>query len=440
MDRHSDNFASSENMESGTPLKPDANTSSESAEVRTVTHNLSRPDVRREHVDYSGMLSGLVWFLATVGLLLAAWFLGPLAIERYQYAATKGRVTAEYENARKMLEGVPLEDVSLAYQLVAQRIKPSVVSVRTLQESRRYSSGGGPSPREISGQGSGVIMSASGYILTNNHVVEGSDRVVIGLHDRRQFTGVVVGRDDVSDLAVIKIEASDLFPAAWGDSDLLNVGSMVWAVGSPYGLEQTVTSGILSAKERGNLTDDPREYLQTDAAVNPGNSGGPLVNARGEVVGINTSIYGEQFQGISFAIPSMIARFVFEQIISEGKVTRSFLGIVPLPVTPADMSRFQLPDLNGAFVKEIRDFGPAANSPLREGDVIRRWGGNEVKTYNSLFRYVAMTRPNSTVKVDILRRGEPLTIDVAVVDLDTQADAIQRDTQRNAPRSFRQNR
>ena len=310
---------------------------------------------------------------------------------------------------RDELRAHTLHDVSLAFQLVAQRIKPSVVSVRA-------SGGRDRQGARFDGQGSGFIMSDDGYILTNHHVVAGVQEVEIGLHDRRKFQGTVVGADPDSDLAVVKIEAEDLIPASWGDSDALNVGSMVWAVGSPFGLEQTVTSGILSAKERGKSQEGSQEYLQTDAAVNPGNSGGPLVNARGEVVGINTSIYGEQFQGISFAIPSAVARFVSEQIIAGGSVTRSFLGIFPRPVEHNDMTRMNLPDLSGALVSEIPVGGPAYQSDLQVDDVIRSWDGHPIGTYNTLFRFIAMTKPNSEVEVDVLRNGQPLKLKVSVIE------------------------
>ncbi len=375
-----------------------------------VTRNTNHAGRHRTHDD-AGVAGGLFWLFATTMLALAAWFLGPLAIERFQYAATKGRVTAEYDNAREMLNGLPLHDVSQAFELVAQRIKPSVVSIRSSGGSGSSEPGQGNG-----GQGSGVIMSEDGYIVTNEHVVAGASFVKVDLHDRRQFDGVVVGQDTGSDLAVIKIEATGLLPADWGDSDSLSVGSMVWAVGSPYGLEQTVTSGILSAKERGTSQQSSREYLQTDAAVNPGNSGGPLVNARGEVVGINTSIFGEQFLGISFAIPSSIAKFVFEQISQTGKVTRSYLGVRPRAVRQDDLSRWNLPDLNGAVVDEIPADGPASNSPLQIGDVIRKWNGKDVRTFNTLYSMIAMTSQNSVAKVDVLRNGQPLTLEVQVVE------------------------
>ena len=289
---------------------------------RSDTFESGRTPVKRQDDKYSRHYqprrgSGLLWMVASIALLFAAWFLGPEMVSRYQYAVTRGRITAEYDNARAVLVAdAPLESFSTAFQLVAQSIRPSVVSI--IAEHREYGRPG----KTASGQGSGVIMSADGFIITNAHVVGDATRVNVILDDRRDFVAKVIGRDERSDLAVLKINAEHLLPAEWGDSDALKVGSMVWAVGSPYGLQQTVTSGILSAKERYDGARKAQELLQTDAAINPGNSGGPLVNSRGQVVGINTSIYGESFLGISFAVPSSVSRFVFEQIIDHGKVTR----------------------------------------------------------------------------------------------------------------------
>jgi serine protease Do len=237
------------------------------------------------------------------------------------------------------------------------------------------------------------------------------------LDDRRVFPAKLIGTDHRSDLAVLKIDADSLFPAEWGDSEAAEVGSMVWAVGSPYGLEQTVTSGILSAKERLDNSGTSHEFLQTDAAINPGNSGGPLVNARGQVIGINTSIYGETFLGISFAVPSSIARFVFEQIVEQGTVTRGYLGIQPRQVRDLDMKRNGMTDLCGAVIESIPDNGPAWDSDLRPGDVIRRWDGRDIKTYNTIFRYIGMSRPYSVVDVEILREGRPMIVQVKVGEL-----------------------
>ncbi len=356
---------------------------------------------------------GLVWLASSLVLLLAAWFLGPELVARYQYASTRGRISAEYEHASRELATAPLDGVSTAYQLVARKIRPSVVSIiaRSRTDPRRPLSGS-----QSGGQGSGVIMSRDGFIITNEHVIGDAGRVDVMLDDRRHFPARVVGRDALSDLAVLKIDAEGLFPAEWGDSDDLQVGSMVWAVGSPYGLQQTVTSGILSAKERREESSSRSEYLQTDAAINPGNSGGPLVNARGQVVGINTSIYGETFLGISFAVPSSIARFVFDQIVQHGTVTRGFLGIVPREVVHDDMIRNNLPDMNGAVIDEIGPIGPARRTELRPGDIIRHWDGREVKTWNTLYRFIGMSSPNTEVNVAIIRDGEARTVKVPVGD------------------------
>jgi serine protease Do len=344
---------------------------------------------------------------------MAAWFVGPELVTRYQYASTRGRIAAEYEYASQQLTSAPLEGVSSAYQLVAQKIRPSVVSVlATDHDVLVPDANGGQSG--VGGQGSGVIMSDDGYIITNDHVIDGLDHVTVVLDDLRQFRARVVGRDSRSDLAVLKINARGLMPAEWGDSDELQVGSMVWAVGNPYGLKQTVTSGILSAKERPSELDGRGfEFLQTDAAINPGNSGGPLVNARGQVIGINTSIYGESFLGISFAVPSSIARFVFEQIVDNGRVTRGFLGINPNEVSSAEMMRH---GMRGALVTRVEDATPARYADLRPGDIIRRWDGKTITSWNTLYHHIARSRPHSVVDVEILRDGTPLTLQVAVGD------------------------
>ena len=371
------------------------------AETRSGQRDLSYPET-------ISVLGGLFWFFLPIGLIVAAWYLAPYAVERYHYAATRGRVQAEYENAAKLLKETPLDQVSQAFQLVAQKIRPSVVSIKL---AIRTANG-----LDQGNQGSGVVMSADGYILTNQHVVGLADRVLVTLHDRSQHWGQVVGRDQQTDLAVIKVDAPNLIPADWGDSDHLQVGSMVWAVGSPYGLEQTVTSGIISGTERIGREGPFQEFLQTDAAVNPGNSGGPLVNSQGQVVGINTSIYGDSFQGISFAVPSTLCRFVFEELLDDGEVSRGFLGVVPRPVFQHHVSSLNLPDLNGAMINEIDEGTPASRSPLRINDVIRRWNGHPIRQYDSLFRYISMSPPNTYAKVEIIRNGIEKTIEVPVGD------------------------
>jgi serine protease Do len=294
--------------------------------------------------------------------------------------------------------------VSQAYQLVAQKIRPSVVSVSAIK-----------SVSNPSGLGSGVIMSEDGYIMTNAHVLDGASQFYVELHDRRRYKATLIGEDSISDLALLKIEAPNLISADWGDSDASDVGSIVWAIGSPYGFQQTVTSGILSGKDRpGDANHSKQNLLQTDAAVNPGNSGGPLVDSLGRVIGINTSIFGETFQGISFAVPSATAMFVYQKLKDEGTVTRGYLGVYPTAVDSRDARRMQLADLNGAKLLQVLSQSPAYRAGIRENDIIRSWNGIEIKEYKTLFRLAEMTEPYTTVDITLLRNGEQLRTQVTL--------------------------
>lgn len=361
---------------------------------------------------FLGDVLGKIFWLLFCGLLgYGVWQVGPKMVENYQFAITKGQIRAEYQNAVDHLQNDPLADVSKAYQLVAQKIRPSVVSIKcdktVLNERNR--------PTKGEGQGSGVVMQSDGYILTNAHVINQGTNIVVTLYDRRQFTAQVVGVDRLTDLAVLKIDATELITANWGNSDNLEVGSMVWAIGSPFGLEYTVTSGIVSGKNRveqkplpkggGYLENPHQELLQTDAAVNPGNSGGPLVDSKGEVVGINVSIVGEQFLGISFAIPSSIAEFVFKELASKGSINRGYFGFDPDPVYQVDADRVGLPDMNGALVNRVEPGSPAQRAGLRSGDIIRRWNGRTITEHAILFRYSLVTPPRSRVNLHVFRNG-----------------------------------
>ncbi len=353
-------------------------------------------------------LARLSWFFVTLVMVLLAWYLLPMMIEQYQYAATKGKIRAEYDNAVRLLEQKPLESVSNAYELVAQKVRPSVVSIQTAVPTQSFM-------RNMAGQGSGVIMNADGHILTNAHVVQGAEQIRVVLHDRRSFMARQVGEvDTLNDLAVLKIDANNLIPAEWGESEQLSVGSIVWAVGSPFGYDQTVTSGIISAKDRMRRGNGHQQMLQTDAAVNPGNSGGPLVDAQGRVVGINTAIHGEQFQGISFAVPSEIAKFVFDQVIDRGYVDFGILGAFPEPVFQSDAERLNLPDIQGALIREVILDSPADNAGLQKNDVIRSWNGKQVSGHGNLFRFVDMTTPNTEIKLGVFRDGKEQEIVVMV--------------------------
>lgn len=344
---------------------------------------------------YSDGLFGGYFFLATMIFSVAvAWFVGPRLVEEYYYAAAIGKARGEYENAVDQLEKAPLTDVSLAYQMVAQRIRPSVVSVKAYKA------------KDV-GFGSGVVLSSDGYIMTNAHVVKGSEDFEIELFDRRRFEAKLVGVDPESDLAVLKIDANSLIPAAWGDSESIEVGSIVWAIGSPYEFTQTVTSGILSGKNRrGDAYHSKQTLLQTDAAVNPGNSGGPLVDIQGHVIGINTSIFGKTFQGISFAVPSSTAKFVFQQMVTKRTVTRGYLGVYPRGIDSSMAERMNLPDLEGASVIQVQTGSPADTAGLRRGDVLRRWNGVPIRDYRQVFRYAESSPVGAAAKVDFWRINE----------------------------------
>ena len=372
---------------------------------RLANRRNSRRNSAGSDSDSRSLVPAYALFTSTV-LLLAAWLIGPRIVEEYHFAATRGEVRAQYENAFELLKDRPLQNVSYASQLVAQKIKPSVVSIhagRTNNNQRGY--------------GSGVIMSAEGYIISNAHVLEGASSCMVQLHDRSQYRAKLVGVDLVSDLAVLKISANNLVPAVWGDSESAAVGSIVWAIGSPYRYEQTVTSGIISGKDRPGDKLRKQSLLQTDAAVNPGNSGGPLVDASGNVIGINTSIYGETFQGISFAVPSSTAKFVYGQLIENGSVVRGYLGVKPEEVRYRMAASGYLPDLNGAILTEVFQGSPADLAGFEKGDVIRQWNGRSVKRYNSLYQLAERSPPNSTVEVVLIRDGRSRKKNVVIGEL-----------------------
>jgi serine protease Do len=390
-------------------LSSDARTSREILAARRpqprTAQELEPPRRPVREATFAESATRLFWMVLLATAAMCVWRIGPRILEDYQYAVTAGKVRAEYQVAVEMLKERPLTNVSLAYQLVAQRIRPSVVSVWT----ERPDKGTG-------GQGSGVVMSKDGYILTNAHVVSNAKRIRIALFDRHEYDAKLVGIDLNSDLAVIQINAPNLIPAQWGNSEETEVGSIVWAIGSPYGLDQTVTSGIISGKNRRDVEHQNRELLQTDAAVNPGNSGGPLVDANGDVIGINTSIFGETFQGISFAVPSTIARFVFQQLIDYGKVTRGYLGVEPGTVIQEVADELKLPNLDGAYVSRVAPNSPADLGGLQMHDVILSWNDQPITVHSMLFQLVEMTPPHERAKVMVARDGELCELEITVGD------------------------
>ncbi len=274
--------------------------------------------------------------------------------------------------------------------------------------------------RELKQQslGSGFIIDKDGYIITNNHVVEGADEIKVKLADKREFKARVVGRDPKTDLALIKISSifKDLPTLPLGDSDKIRVGDWVLAIGNPFGLEHTVTQGIISATGRVIGSGPYDNFLQTDAPINPGNSGGPLINLKGEVIGINTAIIASG-QGIGFAIPSNMAKTVITQLKEKGKVTRGWIGVSIQSMTPELAQSFGLKDTRGALVADIVPGGPADKAGLKRGDIIISFDGKEINEMSELPRIVAETPIGKTVNLKIIRNGKEKVLKITIAPL-----------------------
>ena len=283
-----------------------------------------------------------------------------------------------------------------------------------------------PQQRE-KGLGSGVVMTPDGYIVTNNHVVDGATDVTVTLADKREFKAKVIGTDPKSDIAVIKIDATNLSPITIADSSKVQVGDYALAVGDPFGVGQTVTMGIVSATGRSNLGIEAYEdFIQTDAPINPGNSGGALVNDRGELIGINTAIIAHGSagnQGIGFAIPANMARNVMQQIVEHGKVTRAYLGIVPQDVTPDIAKQFGQKEARGALVADVSAGSPAQKSGIERGDIILDVNGKPVADSNELRMTISMMAPDSDAKLKVFRDGSEREIAVKLNTMPTEQAA-----------------
>jgi serine protease Do len=278
-----------------------------------------------------------------------------------------------------------------------------------------------PRPHREGGLGSGVIVSPDGYILTNNHVIDGAQDVTVTLPDRREFKGRVIGSDAKIDLAIVKIDASNLPAITIGNDNKMEVGDGVLAIGNPYGVGQTVTMGIISARGRTGLGIEAYEdFIQTDAAINPGNSGGALVNDRGELIGINTAILAEGSggnQGIGFAVPVNLARKVMDQIVEHGHVVRSYIGVSIQPVTPAIARAMHLTGVGGALVSQVTADGPAQKAGLQPGDVITEVNGTPVNEQNQLVMTISMMTPGDTAHLKVVRDGQPRDFTLKVEEM-----------------------
>ncbi len=279
---------------------------------------------------------------------------------------------------------------------------------------------GGPHGRPDQSAGSGVILDSSGYIVTNNHVVEGATQITVTLSDRREFSAKVVGTDPKTDLAVIKIDVKDLPALKWAEYDKLEVGDLVLAVGSPFGLSSTVTLGIISALGRGNVgIADYEDFIQTDAAINPGNSGGALVNVNGELIGINTAIFSRTggSEGIGFAIPSSIAFDIVESLQRTGKVVRGWMGVAIQEITPALAKSFKLPEQRkGVLISDVNENGPSHAAGMKRGDVVVAFNGKEVQSVSQLRNLVARTVVGKDAQVKVVRDGKEQILNVKVAE------------------------
>ncbi|MBI5097702.1 MAG: DegQ family serine endoprotease [Nitrospirae bacterium] len=331
---------------------------------------------------------------------------------------------------------------------IAEAVKPAIVNISTTKTEKitgtpidpmfddpffrrffgdRFRRPETPRERKSMSLGSGVIVSPDGYILTNTHVVKDADKIKVTLADKREFAGKVIGNDPKTEISVIRIDAKDLPTIPVGNSDKLKVGEVVLAVGNPFGLNQTITMGIVSAVGRANVgIAEYEDFIQTDAAINPGNSGGALVNAKGELIGINTAIFSTTggYQGIGFAIPSNMAKVVMNSLIEKGKVIRGWFGVSIQAITPELAQQFKLKKDYGTLVADVVEGSPAEKAGLMRGDVIIEFDGKEVNEPFQLRNMVANTPPGETKEMKIIREGETKTLKVIIGELPMETEKI----------------
>jgi len=350
------------------------------------------------------------------------------------------------DSSPKHDELTTIKSLGQAFVEVAKNVQPSVVNITTektiaMRPWDRFGQdffrgspfedffrGFGSPPREEERMykqrsgGSGVIVDKEGYILTNNHVIEGADKVKVRLNDGREFTATVKGQDPKTDLAVLHIKAENLPVATLGDSEKLEVGEWAIAIGSPFGLEHTVTVGVISAKGRSGLgTGTYEDFIQTDASINPGNSGGPLINIDGEVIGINAMII-QPGTGIGFAIPINMAKQILNELIKTGKVVRPWLGISVQDLTPELMEHFKVKEKDGVLVGQVYQGTGAEKAGLASGDIIQSVDDKPVKNVGELVKEIQKRKVGQKVKLSVIREGKSLTIEVTTASMPQKAE------------------
>ncbi|HLP97319.1 MAG TPA: DegQ family serine endoprotease [Sideroxyarcus sp.] len=354
-------------------------------------------------------------FVVAFGMFVQSSFAGELPdfseLVEKQGAAVVNVSTTQIIRAPQMLQGIPNLPENDPFYEFFRRFAPPV-----------------PREQESQSLGSGFIISADGYILTNAHVVDRADKITVRLTDKREFKARVIGTDKRTDVALLKIEATGLPKVVMGNPELLKVGEWVLAIGSPFGFDSSVTAGIVSAKGRSLPQENFVPFIQTDVAINPGNSGGPLFNMKGEVVGINSQIYSRSggYMGLSFSIPIDVAMDVVNQLRSSGKVTRGRIGVSIQEVTRELADSFGLPKAAGALISGVEKGGPADKAGVRPSDVILKFDGKAVNSSSDLPRIVASSKPGSKVIVQLWRKGSTLDVSLVVGETPSETTVAQR--------------
>jgi serine protease Do len=393
----------------------------------------------KKHIGRSSRRGPMTPALLALVLAVAGWGLAPA-------------LASDHANRVSPDEAIRYADaLSVAFEHAADAIRPAVVTIKAVKHFkptqqfennpnqmpdlpegfpfggdllRRFF--GERFPRELppqQGVGSGVIVSGDGYILTNNHVVSGADEVTVTLEKGRDISAKVVGTDPMSDLAVIQVNEKDLPAATLGDSDDLRVGEWVVAAGNPFGLRDTVTAGIVSAKGRSNVRiAEYEDFIQTDAAINPGNSGGPLVDLHGRVVGVNTAIATRSGgnAGVGFAIPINMAKSIMDSLIHKGEVVRGWLGVAIQPLDEALAKSFGYDSTEGALIGDVLPDSPAEDAGLKAGDIVVKFGDKKIEDVQQLRNLAAATEPGTKVDIEVIRDGKPVTVSLKVTQREAQ--------------------